>query len=68
MGRKVNQDRVREVVETIKTHNGQYRANDIAQEMGLHPQAVSRLLAATEVTGNERLVEDDRGFLGIFKK
>jgi len=68
MGRKVNEDRVWDVVETVKAHDGQYRANDIAEELGLHPQTVSRLLSATETVGDERLVEDDYGFLGIFKK
>jgi predicted transcriptional regulator len=63
VGRKANPDRVKEVVEVIRTHNGQVRANDIAKELKLHPQAVSRLLAATD----ELLTEDDHGFLGIFK-
>ena len=64
MGRKANPDRVKDVVEVIRTHDGKVRANDIAKELNLHPQAVSRLLAAT----NELLTEDDCGFLGIFKK
>lgn len=68
MGRKVNEDRVWEVMETINAHDGQYRANDIAEELGLHPQAVSRLLTATEYIGDDLLVEDDHGFLGIFKR
>jgi Mn-dependent DtxR family transcriptional regulator len=64
MGRKANPDRVKEVVEVIRTHDGKVRANDIAKELELHPQTVSRLLAATD----DLLTEDDRGFLGIFKK
>lgn len=68
MGRKTNQGRLAAVVATIRNKNGQVRANDIAKELNLHPQAISRLLAATETEGDARLVEDDRGFLGVFKK
>lgn len=68
MGRKTRSDRLANVVAAIRRNDGRIRANDIAKELNLHPQAVSRLLAATETTGDERLYEDDWGFLGIFKK
>ncbi len=64
MGRKVNSDRLADVVQTIRQNDGKVRSNDIAKKLNLHPQAVARLLSTTE----ELLCEDDNGFLGIFKK
>jgi hypothetical protein len=68
MGRKVNSEQLEEVVQTIREHDGQIRANDIAKELDLHPEAVARLLAVADKEGEEMLVEDDQGYLGIFKK
>ena len=53
MGRKINLGRLSEVLETI-------RANDIAKQLGLHPQQVTRCLPSLEM-----LYEDDKGFLGV---
>jgi hypothetical protein len=68
MGRKMDSERLAEVMQTIQKHDGKYRANDVAKELGLHPQAVVRLLSATETARDSLLCEDDRGFLSIFKK
>jgi hypothetical protein len=68
MGRKVNSERLEEVVQTIREHDGQIRANDIAKELDLHPEAVARLLAAADRESEALLIEDDQGYLGIFKK
>lgn len=68
MGRKLNQDRLEDVLQTIKEHDGQYKANDVAKELDLHPQTVARLLASVDDHSTELLCEDDWGFLGIFKK
>jgi Mn-dependent DtxR family transcriptional regulator len=68
MGRKVNSERLEEVVQTIREHNGEVRANDIAKELDLHPEAVARLLAVADRESEELLIEDDKGYLGIFKK
>lgn len=66
MGRKTDPQNADCVLNLIKTHNGQVRANDIARQTGMHPQAVSRLLASMEDVTGILLDEDDRGFLGIF--
>lgn len=68
MGRNTNTDRLAQVIQTIRQKDGQVRANDIARELDLHPQAVSRLLSAADEESGELLYEDDRGFLGIFKR
>jgi Mn-dependent DtxR family transcriptional regulator len=68
MGRKVNADRLSDVVRTIQQNDGRVRANDIAKELKLHPQAVTRLLAVVNEETGALLYEDDRGFLGIFKR
>jgi len=68
MRRKVNLQNVKSIVQSIQNHNNQFRAADIAREMGLHPQAVSRLLAIIEETTGTLLQEDDQGKLGIFKR
>jgi predicted transcriptional regulator len=68
MGRKTDSDRLAEVIQTIQTRDGKCRANDVAKELGLHPQAVARLLSAAETARDSLLCEDDRGFLSIFKK
>ncbi len=68
MGRKTDSERLAEVIQTIQKHEGKYRANDVAKELGLHPQAVARLLSTAETGKDSLLCEDDRGFLSIFKK
>jgi hypothetical protein len=68
MGRKANADRLTEVIQTIQKHDGKYRANDVAKALGLHPQVIIRLLSSVDTDSDELLYEDDRGFLGIFKK
>lgn len=67
MGRKVNTERLEEVLQTIRENDGQMRANDIAKELDLHPETVARLLAVADNESDELLTEDDQGFLGIFK-
>ena len=68
MGRKLNQDRLEDVLQTIRERDGQYKANDVAKELELHPQIVARLLASVDNRSADLLYEDDRGFLGLFKK
>lgn len=68
MGRKVNKERLSQVVQTIQEHDGQLRANDLAKQLELHPQAVSRLLSVVDDETETLLCEDDRGFLGIFRR
>ena len=68
MGRKVNLQNVKNIVQNIQNHDGQLRAADIARETGLHPQAVARLLVAVEETAGILLQEDSQGRLGIFKR
>jgi hypothetical protein len=68
MGRKLDQDRLENVLQTIRKHDGQYKANDVAKALDLHPQTVARLLASVENHSADLLYEDDRGFLGLFKK
>jgi DNA-binding IclR family transcriptional regulator len=68
MGRKLDQDRLENVLQTIRKHDGQYKANDVAKALDLHPQTVARLLASVENHSVDLLYEDDRGFLGLFKK
>jgi len=68
MGRNLNQDRLEDVLQTIREHDGQYKANDVAKELDLHPQIVARLLSSVDDHSTDLLYEDDRGFLGLFKK
>jgi hypothetical protein len=68
MGCKLDQDRLENVLQTIKEHNDQYKANDVAKALDLHPQTVARFLASVENHSADLLYEDDRGFLGLFKK
>lgn len=68
MGRKVNTERLEEVMQIIREHDEELRANDIAKELDLHPETVARLLAVADRESEELLIEDDEGFLGIFKK
>lgn len=68
MGRKINLERLADVFETIRDNNCKLRANDVAKKLNLHPQALARLLPAFGEQTKELLYEDDRGFLGIFKR
>lgn len=68
MGRKVNTQRLAEVLNSIKENDGKLRATDIAKQLGVHPQMITRLLPAFGSETEDLLVEDDRGFLGIFKR
>ena len=68
MGRQVSLDRVVSVLKTIQEHDGQFRANDVAKQLGLHPQEVARILPAIGEETEELLCEDDRGFLSIYKR
>ncbi|MBN1991905.1 MAG: helix-turn-helix domain-containing protein [Anaerolineae bacterium] len=68
MGRNIDRQRLAAVLQTIKENDGRLRMNDIARRLNLHPQAVARLLPAVGEKTGELLYEDERGFLGIFKK
>jgi DNA-binding IclR family transcriptional regulator len=68
MGRKINLGRLSDVLETIRENDCKVRANDVAKKLNLHPQAVTRLLPAFGEETDELLYEDDKGFLGIFKR
>lgn len=66
MGRRSNGANARKVLNCIQVNDGQILANDIANQTGMHPQAVSRLLASMEDTTGVLLQEDNHGRLGIF--
>lgn len=66
MGRKSNKANAFKVLNCIQSGDSQIRANDIARKTGMHPQAVTRLLATMDETTGVLLQEDDHGFLGIF--
>lgn len=68
MGRKVNRQHVFLTRKVIQENDGKVRLADIAKKAGLHPQAVSRALALMQDVTDTLLQEDDKGFLGIFKK
>ena len=68
MGRKTSLSRLNEVVETIRSNDGLLRVNDIAIKLNLHPQAIARLLSVVDKETDNRLIEDDKGFLGIFQR
>ncbi len=68
MGRKINRDRLVDVWQTIKENDTVFRSTDVAKKLSLHPQAIARLLTAFEDETEYLLIEDDKGFLGIFKK
>jgi hypothetical protein len=68
MGRKIDSDKVVVVLKTIQEHDGQFRANDVAKQLGLHPQEVARLLPAIGELTETLLSEDDKGFLSIFNQ
>ena len=66
MGRKINLERLSDVLKIIQENDGQFRANDIAKQLDLHPQAIARVLPAFGEETEELICEDDRGFLKIF--
>ncbi len=66
MGRKPNQVRLEALINIIEQNDGKVRAADIAKQLHVSRSAVTRLLPAAEQ--HVLLMEDDRGFLGIFKK
>jgi len=68
MGRKIKADRTERILSTIGENDGKFSAAGIAKLLGLHPQAVIRALTALESKPEKYLHEDDKGFLGIFKK
>jgi predicted transcriptional regulator len=68
MGRKVNEQHVFLAQKIIQENDGKVRLADIAKKTGLHPQAVSRALTFMQDVADTLLQEDDKGFLGIFKK
>lgn len=68
MGRKINADRTDNILSTVSENDGKLSAAGIAKLLGLHPQAVIRALTALESKPEKYLYEDDKGFLGIFKK
>lgn len=68
MGRKVDTKKVKIILQTIADNDGQVRANDIARQLKMHPQAVARLLPNVDQETGELLYEDDKGFLGIFRQ
>jgi len=67
MGRKVNPEKVVEVIKTIRENDGKLRANNVAKQLGLHPEEVARVLSTLEDGEEKVLYEDDKGFLSIFK-
>jgi DNA-binding IclR family transcriptional regulator len=68
MGRRANQERIQAVLRVVSENNGQVRAADIARELGVPKSSITRLLPAIDEGETKRLTEDDRGFLGIFKR
>jgi len=67
MGRKVNPEKVVEVIKTIRENDGKLRANNVAKQLGLHPEEMARVLTTIENDEEKVLCEDDKGFLNIFK-
>jgi len=68
VGRKVRSNRKEEVVQAVRDNDCKLQAAGVARLLNLHPQDVSRTLAALEDDDEKYLYEDDRGFLGIFKR
>jgi len=68
MGRKVRSTRKEDVLQAVRDHDGKLQAAAVARLLNLHPQEVNRTLAALEDEAEKYLFEDDRGFLGIFKR
>ena len=67
MGRKINSERLAQVLSAIERNDGKVRAADIAKQLGLHPQMIARLLPAFGADTEHLLYEDEQGYLGIFK-
>ncbi len=68
MGRNVNRVNLMNIIEAIRESDGLVRMNDISKRLKLHPQTVCRLLPLIGKETEELLIEDDKGFLGIFKR
>ncbi len=68
MGRKVDEGKVKAVLQVIEQQDGNVRMNDVAKAAGLSAERVSSLLARVDDVTGILLQEDDRGFLGIFKR
>lgn len=66
MGRRANENRMKQVFDVIQKHPGA-RPGFIAQLLGLQRSAVTRLLPNLEELGY-LLSEDDRGRLWPFQK
>ena len=67
MGRQADEQRIEAILQLIGENDGHLRAADIAQKLGLPKSSVTRLLPVIDSGEEKRLVEDERGFLGLFK-
>lgn len=68
MGRKIDEKKIEAIIKAIEAQDGNVRMNDVARKTGLHPETVSSLLARASKVTDTLLQEDDRGFLGIFRR
>ncbi|HEX9924440.1 MAG TPA: hypothetical protein VGD99_17415 [Anaerolineae bacterium] len=68
MGRKINTERKQTVLQAIKENNENLQAAGLAKLLNLHPQEVGRVLTALEDEAEKLVYEDDKGFLGFFRK
>jgi hypothetical protein len=68
VGRKINTERKQVVVQAIKVNNEVLQAAGLARLLNLHPQEVVRILTALEDEPEKQVYEDDKGFLGFFRK
>ena len=68
MGRKINADRKERVLKAIEENDGLQRIAGLARLLNLHPQEITRTLVALEEEDDKYVCEDDKGFLGIFRK
>jgi hypothetical protein len=68
VGRKINIERKQAVVQAIKENDKVLQAAGLAKLLNLHPQEVVRVLTALEDEVEKQVYEDDKGFLGFFRK
>jgi DNA-binding IclR family transcriptional regulator len=68
VGRKINTERKQTVLQAIKENNENLQAAGLAKLLNLHPQEVGRVLTALEDEAEKLVYEDDKGFLGFFRK
>ena len=68
MGRKISTERRDDVLQAIAENDNQHRIAGLARLLGLHPQAVTRIITALEDEDEKLVCEDDKGFLSIFRK